>query len=97
MHAREALQRDLMPEIDVTEGQHTRRPEVVLLVNGPPAPICIDDSLAVRMQGLPAGPVLLVDDMVDSRWTLTVSAWPLRSHGSGEVFPLALALTGPGE
>ena len=43
---------------------------------------------------LPTGPVLLVDDMVDSRWTLTVAAWLLRSHGSGEVFPLALALTG---
>jgi ATP-dependent DNA helicase RecQ len=38
--------------------------------------------------------VLLVDDMVDSRWTLTAAAWLLRSHGSGEVFPLALALAG---
>jgi ATP-dependent DNA helicase RecQ len=44
---------------------------------------------------LQAGPVLLVDDMVDSRWTMTVAAWLLRSHGSGEVYPVALALTGP--
>jgi ATP-dependent DNA helicase RecQ len=57
----------------------------------------IDGSLAVRTQALSAGPVLLVDDMVDSRWTLTVAAWLLRAHGSGEVFPLALALKGPGE
>ena len=43
---------------------------------------------------VPAGPVLLIDDMVDSRWTLTVAAWLLRTHGSGPVLPLALALTG---
>jgi len=39
------------------------------------------------------GPVLLVDDMVDSRWTLTVVSTLLRAGGSGEVFPLALAKT----
>ena len=43
------------------------------------------------------GPVLLVDDMIDSRWTMTIAAWLLRSHGSGEVFPLALAFTGHDE
>jgi len=41
--------------------------------------------------------VLLVDDMVDSRWTLTVAAWLLRSHGCGAVWPLALAQTGGGQ
>jgi ATP-dependent DNA helicase RecQ len=35
--------------------------------------------------------------MVDSRWTLTVAAWLLRSHGSGEVWPLALAFAGHGQ
>jgi ATP-dependent DNA helicase RecQ len=49
------------------------------------------------MGTLPAGPVLLVDDMVDSRWTMTVAAWLLRSNGSGKVYPVALALTGPKE
>ncbi len=38
------------------------------------------------------GSVLLVDDMVDSRWTFTVIAALLRQAGSGLVFPLALAL-----
>jgi ATP-dependent DNA helicase RecQ len=38
--------------------------------------------------------VLLVDDMVDSRWTLTVATWLLRGNGSGEVWPIALSLTG---
>ena len=56
----------------------------------------VDGSLAVSLEPLPGGPVLLVDDMVDSRWTLTVAAWLLRSNGSGEVWPLALALAGQG-
>jgi ATP-dependent DNA helicase RecQ len=39
------------------------------------------------------GPVLLVDDMVDSTWTMTVVAALLRQAGSGPVFPVALATT----
>lgn len=38
------------------------------------------------------GPVFLIDDMVDSRWTFTVVAALLRQLGSGRVFPVALAL-----
>lgn len=41
---------------------------------------------------VPQGSVLLVDDMVDSRWTMTVIAALLRQAGSGPVFPVALAL-----
>jgi ATP-dependent DNA helicase RecQ len=52
----------------------------------------VDGSL--RIQGtVPNGPVLLVDDMVDSKWTLTVAAYLLTSNGSGLVYPLALAST----
>lgn len=36
-------------------------------------------------------PVLLVDDLVDSRWTFTVLASKLLEAGSGPVFPFALA------
>lgn len=57
----------------------------------------IDGSLAINTALLPATPVLLVDDMVDSRWTLTVAAYLLTSQGSGPVYPLALALTGHAE
>lgn len=42
-------------------------------------------------QGI-TGSVFLVDDVVDSRWTLSVVAALLRRAGSGLVFPLALAL-----
>jgi ATP-dependent DNA helicase RecQ len=41
------------------------------------------------------GPVLLVDDMVDSGWTFTVIAALLRQAGSGPVFSLALTLNSP--
>ncbi len=37
--------------------------------------------------------VLLIDDMVDSRWTFTVCGYLLRKKGSGKVFPFALANT----
>jgi ATP-dependent DNA helicase RecQ len=57
----------------------------------------IDGALVINDQPLPSGPVLLVDDMVDSRWTLTVAAWLLRSSGSGEVWPMALSEAGHGE
>lgn len=41
----------------------------------------------------PSGAVLLLDDMVDSKWTFTVCGFLLREHGSGPVFPVALAST----
>jgi ATP-dependent DNA helicase RecQ len=40
------------------------------------------------------GPVLLVDDLVDSRWTFTVSGLALRQAGAPGVLPFALAVTG---
>ena len=70
------------------------RPEQKTMANSTQQARNIDGSLVIGAHTLPTGPVLLVDDMVDSRWTLTVAAWLLRSRGSGEVLPLALALTG---
>jgi len=40
---------------------------------------------------VPALPVLLVDDIADSRWTLTVVGMLLCEAGAGEVFPFVLA------
>lgn len=42
--------------------------------------------------GIPEGAVLLVDDVVDSRWTMTCLGALLRSAGCPAVHPLALAL-----
>jgi ATP-dependent DNA helicase RecQ len=38
--------------------------------------------------------VLLVDDLVDSRWTMTVAARALRLAGAAGVLPFALAVAG---
>ena len=38
-------------------------------------------------------PVLLVDDLADSRWTMTVAGRELRRAGAAAVLPFALALT----
>ena len=50
----------------------------------------VADAFAVEGP-VPDGPVYLVDDTVDSRWTLTVIAAALREAGAGPVFPVALA------
>ncbi len=55
----------------------------------------LDGAFAVRGR-LPEGPVLLVDDIIDSGWTLTVAAALLRRAGSGSVYPVALAAFTPG-
>ncbi len=73
------------------------RPEQKTMANSTQQARNIDGSLALSSQPIPHGPVLLVDDMVDSRWTLTVSAWLLRKSGSGEVWPMALSQTGHDE
>ncbi|MGH3361442.1 MAG: DEAD/DEAH box helicase [Nocardioides sp.] len=46
-----------------------------------------------RLEGeLPAGPVLLVDDLVVTGWTLTLAARAIRAAGASDVLPLTLAV-----
>ena len=54
------------------------------------------DSFQVVAAEVIAEPVLLVDDMVDSRWTLTICGVALAEAGSGPVHPIALGQTTPG-
>ncbi len=70
------------------------RPEQKTMANSIQQALNIDGSLAIKHRPVAPGPVLLIDDMVDSRWTLTVSAWLLRLNGSGAVWPMALAQAG---
>jgi ATP-dependent DNA helicase RecQ len=52
----------------------------------------------IRIPGqIPSAPVLLVDDVVDSRWTLTMAGYLIRQHGGGVVHPFALACATPGK
>jgi ATP-dependent DNA helicase RecQ len=72
------------------------RPAQKTMANSSKQALNLDGSLALDGT-VRTSPVLLVDDMVDSRWTLTVSAWLLLEGGSGPVFPFALAIAGGGE
>lgn len=52
------------------------------------------DRFSAEGLDVPAGPIMLVDDQADSRWTLTVAARVLRQAGATEVLPFVLALRG---
>lgn len=43
------------------------------------------------IEEVPAGAVLLIDDIVDSGWTLSLAGWLLRKNRSGVVHPFTLA------
>jgi ATP-dependent DNA helicase RecQ len=51
-------------------------------------------AFAIGSLQVAAGPILLVDDLADSRWTLTVGARLLLKAGATSVLPFALALRG---
>ncbi|MBN2238400.1 MAG: RecQ family ATP-dependent DNA helicase [Dehalococcoidales bacterium] len=82
-----------LPFIDTLEKTEDR-PQQKSMENSSQQARNVDGSLEIRPDSLPEGPVFLVDDMVDSRWTITIAAYLLRLNGSGEVFPLVLANTG---
>lgn len=56
----------------------------------------VGSELAASLAELgPSGrSILLIDDLVDSRWTLTIAVRALRQAGVGAVLPLALAQAG---
>ncbi|WP_043418497.1 RecQ family ATP-dependent DNA helicase [Arthrobacter globiformis] len=56
--------------------------------------LVVGESLAAELAGLGGGSVMLIDDLVDSRWTVTVAGRALRRAGAGAVLPLALAQAG---
>ncbi|HTE89274.1 MAG TPA: helicase-related protein [Terriglobales bacterium] len=68
------------------------RPQQKEMANSAQQARNVDGSLRIH-GNVSTGPMLLVDDMVDSKWTLTVAAFLLTSNGSGPVHPLALAST----
>ncbi|MDQ2836211.1 MAG: RecQ family ATP-dependent DNA helicase [Actinomycetota bacterium] len=55
----------------------------------------LPDELAQRLAGEFQGqPILLVDDFIDTGWTMAVLARQLRQAGAGQVLPFALGLAG---
>jgi ATP-dependent DNA helicase RecQ len=53
----------------------------------------VPDGLRDAMASHRPGPVLLVDDWIETGWTMTVAAKLLREAGAPAVLPLALAVT----
>ncbi|WP_307872922.1 RecQ family ATP-dependent DNA helicase [Paractinoplanes ovalisporus] len=53
----------------------------------------VPPAVAAELPAL-SGPVLLVDDLVDSGWTMTLAGRALRQAGAEGVLPLALAVAG---
>ena len=67
------------------------RPEQKEMANSAQQARNVEGSLSVVSVQLVSGPVLLVDDIVDSRWTFTIASALLRENGCGPVHPFALA------
>jgi ATP-dependent DNA helicase RecQ len=78
-----------LPVHDVVERVADRPPQAVM-DNSTQQLGNVHDAFDVTGD-VPAGAVLLVDDVVDSRWTITVVGAQLRRSGAGAVHPFALA------
>lgn len=68
----------------------SQAPEQKLMANSSMQARNVGGSLQT-INRLPNGPVLLVDDIIDSGWTLALAGWLLRQKGSGVVYPFTLA------
>jgi ATP-dependent DNA helicase RecQ len=68
----------------------TDAPEQKTMQNGTMQARNVVNTLAISGE-IPSTPVLLVDDILDSGWTLALAGWLLRTNGSGTVYPFTLA------
>jgi ATP-dependent DNA helicase RecQ len=63
---------------------------------GPAAQMLTARAAYAQAAAVRREPVLLLDDIVETRWTLTACAALLRDGGAGSVHPLVLARAMPG-
>jgi ATP-dependent DNA helicase RecQ len=56
--------------------------------------LVVGPELEAALQSVQGQAVMLIDDLTDSRWTLTVAGRALRQAGAGAVLPLVLAQAG---
>ncbi|MCU1574945.1 MAG: ATP-dependent helicase, RecQ-like protein [Micrococcaceae bacterium] len=56
--------------------------------------LVVGPELAAALAPAAGRSVLLIDDLVDSRWTVTIAGKAVRSAGAGAVLPLVLAQAG---
>jgi ATP-dependent DNA helicase RecQ len=81
-------------ELDLAHGGPTGQPggNSAFRLAGVWGRLVVSEELRERLASL-AGPILLVDDLADSRWTVTVAGRELRRAGASAVLPFVLALT----
>lgn len=84
-HVLASTSSDLAPEDAYQSGQSNSAHQVLNVWNRLSL-----DSTAFEAAGVPSGPVLLVDDEIDSRWTMTVAGSLLSGAGVDAVLPFAL-------
>jgi ATP-dependent DNA helicase RecQ len=78
-----------LPVVDAVD-RAAERPPQAFMANSARQCDNVTGAFRLRAAPVPDGPVLLVDDTVQSGWTMTVVAEALRAAGSGPVLPLAL-------
>ncbi|MFJ4095004.1 RecQ family ATP-dependent DNA helicase [Kitasatospora sp. NPDC089913] len=85
----------LLGRIEYATGQppHGSRSNSAQRLNSVAGALTLPPELAAALAAA-GGPVLLVDDLVDSGWTVTVAARLLRRAGASAVLPLVLAVQG---
>jgi len=80
-----------IPCLDIIEKIKTTRPQKELENS---AFQCQNAFEGFAVKGVcPDRNILLIDDMVDSKWTLTVCGYILRKSGAGNIYPFAIAST----
>jgi ATP-dependent DNA helicase RecQ len=93
----ERLAKALGLRFEIVLRKTDNRPEQKSMANSTQQARNLDGALELAGDHLLPGSALLVDDLIDSRWTVTVAGWLLRKHGSGSVFPVALSYAGRGQ
>ncbi|MFF2484743.1 RecQ family ATP-dependent DNA helicase [Paenibacillus sp. NPDC058071] len=81
-----------LPYVDLLTKTSTR-PEQKLMNNSQMQEQNVRDSIEVNKSNYVGYSVILIDDMVDSRWTFTVAGYLLRESGYGTILPFALTST----
>ena len=76
---------NIVTKVAITEPQKKQRNSFHQCKN-------LDGAFAIE-EPIPEGPVLLIDDVINSGWTFTIIAALLRRAGSEAVLPVALAST----
>ena len=77
-----------IPHVDVVRRRRETQPQSEMQNSFQQARNVLD---AFEVADVQPGPVLLIDDTVDSRWTFTVIGNKLSAAGAGPVYAVALA------